>query len=242
MKLFIPTFLMLFASTLFSQNKLVVNYRFNYQFDTSTPTDPKTIALYKASNNNTGDYILITSKDESLFNKIEKLDNNQKDSNINNIPVPSGMNYINFNDEINIYNLEFKGQKILIKDSLSSFKWIIQKDREKYLGYDVKKAFAKNNNIIYEVWFAPDLPFKSGPGLIWGLPGIILKLEIIMNQSDGIHKRYYNATKIELNNNAIITKPSKGKVFTEKEFIKYFNEQLKIEAEMKNNRIDTKID
>lgn len=141
MKLFILTFLILFTSTLFSQNKLVINYHFNYQFDTSTSADPKTIELYKASNKNTGDYVLITSKEESTFNKIDKINNNQvRDSYIKSIPVPSANIYNDFANNYSLDNLDFRGKKMIIKDSINSFKWIIKRDLDDILGYKVKKS------------------------------------------------------------------------------------------------------
>lgn len=242
MKLFILTFLILFTSTLFSQNKLVINYHFNYQFDTSTSADPKTIELYKASNKNTGDYVLITSKQESTFNKIDKINNNQdNDPSIKDIPVPSVNIYNDFANNYSLDNLDFRGKKLLIKDSLNSFKWIIKRDLDDILGYKVKKAIAKKANITYEAWFAPSLPFKSGPLSYFGLPGAILKLAIILDQNDGVHKRSYTATEVKLDNNAVILKPTKGKILTKKEFEDYFNEIFRIEAEIENNKVDTNI-
>jgi len=239
-KKIIILFSVIFTSVLFAQDKLVINYNFIYEFDLSKSTDPKTVETFKESNKNTSDYILITSKEESIFNKVEKIDNSQNKT--GGISTPSANLYSNFKDNYRLDNLEFRGKKMLIKDSLTSFKWFIQKDSGEILGYKVKKATAKRNNITYEAWYAPSLSFKSGPEFYWGLPGVILKVAVIMDQNDGIHKRFYTATDIKINNKAIILKPTKGKVLTKKEFEDYFNELFRIEAEIKNNKVNTKID
>lgn len=242
MKLYITTFLVFFTFTLFGQEKLIVNYFFNYEFDTSKSTDDKTIQLYKESNKNTGEYLLISSNEESIFNNIEKINNNQENNRSENISIPLSKNYINYKEHYLLDSFEFQGKKIIVKDFLAKYNWIIEKDQDEIIGYKVKKAIAKKDNIIYEAWFAPSLPFKSGPGNYWGLPGVILKLGIYMNQDDGIHKRYYSATKVELNDKVTIVRPTKGMVFTENEFIAYFNEQFRIQNEIENSKVNTKID
>lgn len=240
---YITILLQFLAYTLYSQDKLIVNYHFNYEFDTSKSKDSKIIEMFKESNKNTGDYILITSREESTFNKIDKIDNNQDNNSlVKSIPVPSANIYNDFKNYYSLDDLDFQGKKILVKDSLNSYKWLIKKDSDEILGYKVKKAIAKKGNITYEAWFAPSLPFKSGPLFYWGLPGVILKIVIIMDQDDGIHKRYYTATDVKLNKDAIILKPNKGKILTKKEFENYINEVFRIQAEIKNNKVDTKID
>lgn len=77
MKKLLFTFL-LSSISLFAQEKLVVEYQFNYDFDTSKITDKKTLGFYKATNENLSFFELITKKNESYFGRIEKIDNNQK--------------------------------------------------------------------------------------------------------------------------------------------------------------------
>ena len=64
MKKLLFTFL-LSSISLFAQEKLVVEYQFNYDFDTSKITDKKTLDFYKATNENLSFFELITKKNES---------------------------------------------------------------------------------------------------------------------------------------------------------------------------------
>ena len=240
---FIFTFLLLNLSTLLlAQEKLVVNYQFNYAYDTSVSKDPKQLAIYKASNQNTGEYILITSKDEATFKKIEKLNNTQSISDVESIPVPNSNNYIDLKDHYSLDQMDFNGKLFLIKDSMKTYQWVIQRDKDQFLGYEVRKAIAKRDNVTYEAWYAPNLPFKAGPNNIFGLPGVILKLTIILDQDDGVHQHIYTAIKVELNDKAKIIKPTKGELMMVDDFVVYFNEIFRIEAELENNKVDRKID
>jgi len=240
---FIFTFLLLTTSNLLiAQDKLVVNYQFNYAYDTSVSKDPKQLAVYKASNQNTGEYLLITTKEEAIFKTIDKLNNTQSISDVESIPVPNLNDYIDFKNHYSLVQMDFNGKLFLIKDSITTYQWIIQRDKDQFLGYEVRKAIAKRDNVTYEAWYAPNLPFKAGPYITFGLPGVILKLTIILDQDDGVHQHIYTATKVDLNDKAKIIKPTKGELMMVDDFVVYFNEIFRIEAEMENNKIDTKID
>ena len=79
-------------------------------------------------------------------------------------------------------------------------------------------------------WYTPEIPINQGPGLYWGLPGLILAInddittivcsEITMNPSD----------KIE------IKAPSKGKKVTQAEYDKISQEKMKEMRENFRNR------
>lgn len=239
----IITTLLLTASTfLFAQEKLVVDYIFNYKYDLSKSTDAKTLAIYKASNKNTGEYQLITTKEESIFKSIEKINNSQNVFDVEPYGVPSADSYINIKDNYTLDPVNFKGKNFIVKDTVNKYNWLIERDRDILLGYDVKKAIAKRFNITYEAWFAPSLPYKSGPGNIFGLPGLILKLTIILDQDDGRHQHIYTATNVQVNDRVSINKPNKGELMMVDDFIIYFNEILRIESEIENNKVETKID
>lgn len=62
-------------------------------------------------------------------------------------------------------------------------------------------------------WYCPSIPFSYGPKGYVGLPGLILELQI--------RNITWGATNIELSNeDAVIAKPSKGKLITEEEYNK----------------------
>lgn len=74
---------------------------------------------------------------------------------------------------------------ILIKDfsnphkrDLPQLPWEIQKQfSKKILGYQTHKAIIREDDkIIIEAWYTPNLPYKNGPYLYHGLPGLILEV------------------------------------------------------------------
>ncbi|RLZ08765.1 GLPGLI family protein [Faecalibacter macacae] len=234
-------FLLFFISN-YAQEKLVVDYIFNYKYDLTKSSDARTLAIYKASNKNTGEYQLITTKEESIFNSIEKINNSQNVFDVEPYSVPSANLYNNILENYTLDPINFKGKNFIVKDTVTKYNWLLEREYDKILGYDVKKAVAKRFNITYEAWFAPSLPYKTGPGNIFGLPGLILKLKIILDQDDGVHQHIYTATKVDLNDKAKIIKPTKGELMMVDDFTVYFNKILRIEAEIENNKVETKID
>lgn len=234
-------FLSIFISA-FAQDKLVIDYIFNYKYDQTQSTDVKTLAIYKASNKNTGEYQLITTKEEAFFKSIDKINNSQNVFDVEPYGVPSANLYLNIVENYTLDPINFKGKNFIVKDTITKYNWVIERSKDKMLGYEVRKAIAKRDNITYEAWFSPSLPYKSGPGNVFGLPGVILKLTIILDQDDGMHQHIYTATKIGLNDIAKIVQPTKGELMMVDDFIVYFNEIFRIEAEMENNKVETKID
>ncbi len=87
--------------------------------------------------------------------------------------------------------------------------WNISNETKDILGYKVIKATRKP---IYEdkiesdivVWFAPDLPYFTGPEYYLGLPGLVLEAGCPEDKLWG----YYTAKKVEFINEKL-TKPIK---------------------------------
>ena len=63
----------------------------------------------------------------------------------------------------------------LIEESAPKIKWKISKDTTSFSGVKCQKAttYFKGRNWI--AWFAPELPFQSGPWKLNGLPGLIIE-------------------------------------------------------------------
>lgn len=127
---------------------------------------------------------------------------------------------------------EMSGKTYLIDDSLKTLNWKILNDIKDVAGHICMKAMiqdtVKNQKII--AWFAQDIPINAGPERLYGLPGLILELNI----NDGAV--IVEATKIETPK--IITqmdlpKKLKGKKMNElayQEMLrKYIQEKIKEE-------------
>lgn len=76
--------------------------------------------------------------------------------------------------------LEMLGKVYLIEDSLQAPNWKILNDIKDVAGHICMKAMiqdtVKNQKII--AWFAQDIPVSAGPERLYGLPGLILALDI----------------------------------------------------------------
>ncbi|MDR6560946.1 MULTISPECIES: GLPGLI family protein [unclassified Arcicella] len=127
---------------------------------------------------------------------------------------------------------EMLGKTYIIEDSLQMPNWKILNDIKEVAGHICMKAMIedpiKNQKII--AWFAQDIPINAGPERLWGLPGLILELDI----NDGTVTII--ASKIEfkkLNQELALPKKLKGKKITEAEYkdmqIKFIKEKIKEE-------------
>lgn len=235
----------LLATSLFStaQEKVVVEYEFYNVFDLSKETNPKMLEIYKNSNEKRSYFELITTNEESIYKKIERIDNSQGKSGATISFGGAGDDfYKNLKDNESLTFMDYNGLKLIIKDSLKVQPWVIQKEKDKFLGYEVKKATYKEKNTTFTAWYAPKLAIKNGPIEFGGLPGLILKLEISVSSERGENKRIYHAREIRIDPKAKIEKPTKGKIVSEKEFSQIIEEENRKYDEMENNKVETKID
>jgi len=228
-----------------AQDKVVVEYEFYNVFDLSNEKDPKMLEILKNSNEQRSYYELVTTEEESQFKKIDRIDNSQsKNGMMISFGGPGQDFYKSFKENISLTFMDYNGTKLIIKDTLKVLPWKIQKDKSTYLGYDIKKAtYTDKDILVYTAWFAPKLAIKNGPVEYTGLPGLILKLEIVSkDDKEGENKRIYNATEIKIDPKAKIARPTKGKVISEAEFTEMIKEETRKFEEMYNNKVDRKID
>ena len=88
------------------------------------------------------------------------------------------------------------GKTYLMEDSLTTYNWRIQNQIKDVAGYICIKAetFDPVKNQKITAWFAQDIPVAAGPERYFGLPGLILELDI--NDGDVV----VAAQKVELKN------------------------------------------
>ena len=77
MKKILSVITFLFFIVTFCQDKLEVEYEFRNEFDITNINDKKKIQLYKNSNENKLYFELLSSEEESIFTRLEKIDNSQ---------------------------------------------------------------------------------------------------------------------------------------------------------------------
>jgi GLPGLI family protein len=127
---------------------------------------------------------------------------------------------------------EMLGKTYIVEDSLKQLDWKILNDIKDVAGHICMKAMIqdtiKNQKII--AWFAQDIPSNAGPERLYGLPGLIMELNI----NDGTVM--VEATKIEplrITTQMDLPKKLKGKKINDlayQEMIrKYIKEKIKEE-------------
>ena len=122
-----------------------------------------------------------------------------------------------FEQETKTEIIEMLGKTYVIEDSLRIPKWKVMNKIKEIAGQlcmlAVTEDTIKNQKI--EAWFAHDLPVPAGPGQYFGLPGLIMELDI--NEGDVV----ITAQKVEMKpivEEIKLPKKIKGKKLTTKEY------------------------
>ncbi|SMC49301.1 GLPGLI family protein [Moheibacter sediminis] len=189
---------------------------------------------------------LVTDKNESLYRIVPRINNTQIEvSGSISATMSADANPVYKNTEGKTYVEEAQiGEKVfLIKDDLPQIDWKITKETKEIAGFPVQKATAvltDDDKTEIEAWYSPKLNNKNGPDKLWGLPGIILEVQTLINYDDGSKEgTKYVAIKVEtLNSNEKLKAPTKGKEITQKEFTKFVNEHFEQQMEMYRGGVD----
>ncbi len=84
--------------------------------------------------------------------------------------------YIYFIKEKKFFGKEFISlQTYIYEDKVPEIKWTIGRDTLSFSGVPCQKASGTYEGKNWTAWFAPSLPFQSGPWKLNGLPGLIIE-------------------------------------------------------------------
>ena len=141
--------------------------------------------------------------------------------------------YRNFEKEHKIDFETVSGKTYLIEDSLVAPQWKVMNKIKEIKGYLCMMAVSKDTirNQTITAWFANDIAVPSGPEKYFGLPGLILELDI--NDGDVL----ITAEKIELkpvDKELVLPKKMKGKKITETQYNTMLSEHIR--TSMKGQR------
>ncbi|MFA7687492.1 MAG: GLPGLI family protein [Moheibacter sp.] len=189
----------------------------------SNVTDRDVVAKNKEVLTRIDNYTLICDDKEAAYNKEAKLDNSplgtlSKDDDGSTVTFHNNSGLILYRNLEKKFSLVPNEKKTMVQDSLPQFDWNTNYSEEKeILGYKVKKATAKGLEPDTEmtVWYTPEIPYSQGPYLYWGLPGLILKIDIQVNSEQGmayyINSYHFDAKKIEkiTDDNSLLPKVKK---------------------------------
>lgn len=200
-------------------------------------------------------YILTFDKVGSTFKEDEKLDvdvlSGATDTWGKNFSP--GAQYKNVKANELVQKQEFYGKNFLVKDKLLSIDWKMGAETKQIGGYTCYKATAmiptadltwydfswselraadkengeEVNMTEVTAWYTLNIPVSSGPSEYWGLPGLILEVNV-GNTTMLCFKVVMNPKE-----KSSIEAPKKGKVVTKKEYKEIITGKMQ---EMRNNR------
>jgi len=169
---------------------LRVNYQFTHVDDTTQRDQPRTAMMYLYLGPNTSVYLRDAEEGSEFY--FHKQDGG-KDAEFNVLTRLDRVgSYIhNFDSKTSIFTERILTKFYQIKEPLALIDWELHEEFKEVLGYSVQKATANVRGRKYTAWFCTDLPFRSGPWKLQGLPGLILEAS---DEKQDIH---FVLTKIE---------------------------------------------
>lgn len=197
--------------------------------------DPEMASALMEALNESRNYEFILYNKEALYQFIEKDKTVNQGNEVPKTLVSVGNKnekiFTNYITEKQLQRFTSGGDSIIISKDLKPYKWIIMEDTKEILGYQVQKAicnegkFDENDPFIITAWFAPKIPFKAGPGEMWGLPGVILEYRSMRQTNYGNKTIHVIAQEInhDKKEGVLFHKPDESNAISEKE---YFNKYM----------------
>ncbi|HUH34314.1 MAG TPA: GLPGLI family protein [Moheibacter sp.] len=187
-------------------------------------------------------YQLTLTPEESIYEYVEKIDNQQKDEG-RRVMVRFGSQgklYKNLNENLTLKEANNFNSDYLINDTIANYDWKITRETKEVLGYETRKATAVvDSTRSITAWYAPKLAFKNGPESLNGLPGLILQAEVIQSKNKNTQTQTYTAIALNVGNEKTkIQRPKKGKKVTNQEFKIAIEKQMEKMKEMRGDGVD----
>ncbi|HOV12284.1 MAG TPA: GLPGLI family protein [Bacteroidales bacterium] len=138
----------------------------------------------------------------------------------------------NFENQTYVHVLEMLGKTYLISDSLKMPDWKIKNDLKEVSGHVCMNAALKDTLRGQKIvaWFALDMPLQAGPDRFYGLPGMILEVDI-NNGAEVITAE--KIEKVSLTNEFELPKKLKAKKISGTEYAailkKFYDDKRKAE-------------
>ena len=118
--------------------------------------------------------------------------------------------------------VEFMTRNFLIESEIGRQAWKLNNRMVRVLGYICMGAAIQTGDDIITAWFTSEIPVSAGPDRFYGLPGLILAVEI--NGETAFKATSVDPTPPE---DSAMLKPDTGKAITQEEFNKTVAEKIK---------------
>ena len=188
----------------------------------------------------TQNMVLLCNNGISLYESLSLYKGNMGKS--QNVGEVSGIQLTMETDDSKIYKNQIDNEfiteesifdrKFLVMDTMKVFGWNLLNEDAEINGYKCKKAVTGDTI----VWYSPDVPVNNGPGIFWGLPGLIIKIQYLNTT--------ITATKINWleDVNLIIEKPEKGKKITRGKFDKLYEKKHRQRGNTPQTRVSLDVE
>lgn len=195
----ITTIVLLFALnySLYSQSKVV---QVQYESVKGNITNTETLLTFNNKAIFIIDSLLIENKENA--NIIEEDEyNNRITISQKRIKLDATKYYIAKDDAIIYFTQSFKGKAVLVKDSIPEYLWKISSKETKKIGdFLCKKASTNFRGSEIVAWYTEEISIPFGPWKFKGLPGLILELYNVNDNTNHIWK----VKKVKFLDNKII--------------------------------------
>lgn len=140
--------------------------------------------------------------------------------------------YKNFEKERHTDMIEMLGKTYIVDDSLRKPDWKILNQIKEVAGYVCMKAITEDKIKGQKVvaWFTGDIPVSDGPETLWGLPGMILEMDV----DDGTVMVTATSVEFKKLDKELVLPKMKGKKVTNIEIDKVVSNHIK--DSIKSNR------
>lgn len=189
MKIILTTFISIaFAASTCAQSAdkalARVQYSFSHIQDTTQKDRPYTENMLLVIGKNASVYTSFDAINQALEMKKNLMEQVKNQSGSGNMSIKidktglkptTALDYFYFAKENKFYTKERVYNNYLVEETAPKIDWKITKDTASFSGVLCQKAttYFKGRNWI--AWYAPELPFQSGPWKLNGLPGLILE-------------------------------------------------------------------
>ena len=129
--------------------------------------------------------------------------------------------YYDFGKNEMTQQVMFMTRNFLLSDSIKKKAWKLITKSVKILDYTCMGAELKKGDQTITAWYTPEIPISTGPDEFFGLPGLVLAIEI-----NGEYA--FVATSIDLTppKKGVFSKPDEGNKVNREEFNKIVYEKL----------------
>ena len=225
MKNYYYLILLLISNSIISQENLAI-YSMSCNIDHTELKNKDELLNYVDLNSEDISFNLYFTKSKSIFYLTDKIKAPEKKISLPSIKAEIiGVFFIN--TEIGKYynQVSTYGNKFIIEDSIKKIKWEFVNEKKKIDKFICYKAqfstkiylddgeggkIEKNKTV--EVWYAPEIPFPTGPLGYCGLPGLIIELH------DDIFTYTLKSLNLNIKKSNKINMPKEGKLLSRKEY------------------------